>query len=239
MGRRIIGYTTVRNEADRYLEHFLAYYVDFFDDWYVLDDQSTDSSLEMLRSFVEPEVRPQSVPSFLEHEGAFRQYAWERMTEKFKPNKNDWVMMVDADEFLWRKSDARDLIDNISPAYDGVRLHIPDIHKVDGGGRLFRRTDGVWDNNYQSRFVKFRPAGFKRKHLKAACGSPEYETNWLKNQDIKLYHIGYIRDRDKDSKYERYSSRGYFGHRSSHIESIIEEPEGFWVEGVSLDDFLT
>lgn len=239
--RRIIGYTCLKNEMHRYLPDFFEYYQDFLDDWFVLDDQSDDGSFELAQEYATTVRRPSDVPSFMEHEGKFRQYGWNKMTELLNPNKTNWIFYVDADEFLYEKHTTRALIERLEVMYDGLEVHIPDLHGVDEDGKLFQRTDGFWDQNRSVRFMKYRESGFKRGNRQAACGPPDYAIRIYRayQDNLKLYHFGYIKDEDKEAKYARYAGADNFGHHGEHIESIIKEPEGFWIDHLRISDFLT
>ena len=231
----------MRNESHRYLKSMMEYHEDLFDKWLVLDDQSEDDSVEIAQQFTDNVyVRPDHIPSFLEHEGKFRQYGWIKMMEHMEPFKNVWVFMIDADEFVYPKEYLRQFIlEDIEPVYDGIEIHIPDIHGVDEDGRLWQRTDGQWDNNRSGRITKFKPEGFRRSRKPAACGPPGTETKVYRLYDeAKLFHFGYIDDSDKIAKYERYTSQNGFGHAHDHIDSIVQPGEGHYVDGVKFEDFI-
>ena len=74
---RILGVMPVRDEADRWLDASLSWQKNFLDDIFVYDDRSTDRTLQIaLKHTPNVKVRSEDEPSFLEHEGKFRQNCW-------------------------------------------------------------------------------------------------------------------------------------------------------------------
>ena len=66
-----------RQEKDRYLEDCINHAFTFLNEIFVYDDRSTDGSAELAMDLGCRVVRrPDSRPSFLNHEGKFRYAAW-------------------------------------------------------------------------------------------------------------------------------------------------------------------
>jgi hypothetical protein len=230
---KVYGLLVMRNEESRYLEHCLSWMVPIFDEVFVFDDQSTDSSAEIaLDHGCRVVVRPDQVPSFMTHEGLFRLASWKAFMSVVKPKADqDWVLSFDADEFLVSDSgDTRQAVDlavNYATRKNraGVVLPVPEIFKVDESGH-YSRTDGYWGNIRGPRLFEIRDnATWRQKAM--GCGSePEYVVLRPPLQDscgLHLLHYGYAKDEDKKLKYERYASIDH-GHNDSHINSIIKKP---------------
>lgn len=216
----------VRNEADRYLNSVLRWH-SFVDDMHIYDDQSTDDTAHRAAfKGAIVDVRPEGVPSFLEHEGLFRQAAWEAFEAQCDPQLGDWVLLLDADEFvvgersvLEEEVDAAEAV--LAKSLD-VRIH--EVFDVRGVVPLIRK-DGYWPDIQARRIVRYEPGGrFPQREL--ACGShPTYvaESKSLAAQHVSILHYGYAAKSDRMNKYTRYVDRP--GHSKLHVESILRKPE--------------
>lgn len=229
---RVIGSIVVKNEIDRYLEKCILHAKTFLDEIFIYDDCSTDGSAELCADLGCTVVtRPLGLASFIEHEGQFRYAAWQAFEEAMKPTNGSWVFSFDADEFMisLQGEIATTLNTNIVRAkknnFTGIILPFPEIFKIENND-LFYRVDGLWNTVRGPRLFAYQQnASWKNKRM--GCGSePTYVSaaNSLNQNDLKVLHLGYARDEDKKSKYERYSSLPEHGHNNSHIESIIATP---------------
>lgn len=231
---RVIGSMVIKNEKDRYLESCIKHAQTFLDEIFVYDDRSTDGSAELAIDLGCRAVRrPDSRPSFINHEGKFRYAAWRAFEQVMKPKDGDWIFSFDADEFLvCQDSDIKKVLDiAISRAEKkkavGIILPFPEVFKIEDDD-FFYRVDGLWNTIKGPRLFKYISNGtWNDKPM--GCGSePEYvKAGPLTNQNYSLtvLHLGYARDEDKQSKYERYSSLDQHGHNNSHIESIVTKPK--------------
>jgi glycosyltransferase involved in cell wall biosynthesis len=230
---RIIGSIVIKNEIDRYLEKCILHAKTFLDEIFVYDDRSVDGSAQLCADLgCNVVTRPFELPSFIEHEGQFRYGAWRSFEETMKPDNQSWVFSFDADEFMVTtiKGDIRQVLDKTifkarKSAATGVMLHFPEIFKIENN-ELFYRVDGFWNTIKGPRLFAYKPnASWKNKSM--GCGSePTYVANgkFINQNNLKVLHLGYAKDEDKKSKYERYSSLEQHGHNNSHIESIIKTP---------------
>lgn len=228
---RILGSMVMRNEADRYLESCVSYHQEFCDEIIVYDDKSTDNSVEIVEKLgCDVTVRNETDVSFMEHEGLFRQAAWDNLAIRARPG--DWVLSFDADEFLVAIGDTGDLLEEVIEQADdldlaGVQLDIPEVFALTSGGIPMVRMDGFWKSIKGVRLFRFEPNGrFLEKIM--GCGSaPLYVSDGGVNRNslgLSLLHYGYIEYEDRLSKYQRYISKKENGHNSQHIASIITEP---------------
>ena len=222
---RIFALMPVRNEASRYLDAVLKWHNGFFDQIFVFDDQSEDESVNIIETNgAVLGIRESNDRSFLEHEGAFRQAAWDAMEKTLKPQDGDWIFALDADEFLV-SLDGRQLreiaISAQSSGFDSVQIPIPEVFALKDGCP-FVRVDGYWANLSAPRFFTYvRGATFK--DVAMACGSaPQQITRPNGSSGLRLLHYGYVRQEDKAVKYKRYSGRP--GHNSVHVNSIVQQP---------------
>lgn len=210
----------VRNEADRWLHPALAHLEKRGIQTLVCDDRSTDDSVSVARQFSNVVVtcRPENLPSFLQHEGHFRQWCWTELA-KCGARKGDWVLSIDADEFL---------IGETLPGESEVTgwgIHHPEVWGFDSDGTPVIRTDGFWGDDAQLRLAPWRDCAPIFPDRAMGSGSlPLYardivaSTPWL-----TLLHYGYARHEDRIAKYERYMEHS-FGHNPTHIASILVHP---------------
>jgi len=227
----------VKNEADRYLADCLWHHSRIWDELFVYDDRSTDTTVEDASWFGDVTVRDESDVSFMEHEGDFRTEALSRCIFHYGLTKQDWIFALDADEFLVStQSGAHDtylrtLINNC--IYDAevsgkrsVMIPIPELWRADPASL---RGDGFWNQMSLPRLYQapghFEDWAFMPKSM--GCGSgPRYTyKDPLKQDALALLHMGYAVERDRETKFERYTSLENHGHNVRHINSIVEEPD--------------
>lgn len=220
----------VKNEVDRYLEKCLRHMSPFLDELFIWDDQSVDGTPDLCKFFTEHVyVRPDNIPSFLEHEGQFRSAAWAKMVEVLNPDSDVWILSFDCDEFLVSEDNERDSIDQAITAAGqalSIRIHFPEIFKVEED-EIWYRTDGYWGNINGTRLFRYLDnARWSDKAM--GCGSePTYVSEGLKsdvNYGLNMLHFGYAYPEDQQKKYQRYTNLYDHGHSNSHIQSIIQPP---------------
>lgn len=223
---RIFALMVTRNEADRYLEVVLDALTPAVDELFVYDDQSWDTTPAIASRYGTCVVRPDSRPSFLEHEGRFRQAAWDTFVETIVPSEGDWVLSVDADELVVAVGHPRDALSEA--AYqarghgDRARLiPIPEVFDLRDGWP-YVRVDGQWGRIQGSRFFTFRPDGRFADKAMASGSEPSYVQGAIGPLVVGfwLLHLGYARPQDRAAKHERY--RRHAGHADHHVASIVQ-----------------
>lgn len=234
MDGRIFGHVCVKNEAGRYLAESLAWHAEFCDEIHVYDDRSTDDTVEIAEDAgAIVTVRPERMPSFLTHEGNFRQAAWKDFQSKVDATYDDWVLAFDADEFLATPNESeRDALERLvqmSRVEKAIswKLRVDEIFGVDEEGTPLRRTDGYWSNISAVRFFKYRPVSQFANRPMASGSVPTYallDPADATNMPVGILHYGYVRPEDRDAKYQRYTSVLRNGHSSAHVKSIVMEP---------------
>jgi glycosyltransferase involved in cell wall biosynthesis len=225
MSRRLIAHMVTRNEAGRYLDCVLAALQPHVDDIHVYDDLSTDDTPLLAASHgAWVTRRPPIVPSFLVHEGAFRQAAWQAMEHAVLPCPGDWVLCIDADEVLVAP-------DGLVPAIDAaggcasVVLPIPEVYSLGDGGQVLIRTDGFWAGLEAPRLLAYQGGGLFRSAPLACGATPTYPYDHVQsrlNQGAQLLHLGYLDPLDRIDKHNRYAGRT--GHSAAHVGSILGRP---------------
>lgn len=230
---KVIAYMPIKDEVDRYLEPCLRDLSKAVDEIVIYDDRSTDDSVSVAKKYTDHvTVRPSHLPSFLEHEGRFRQAAWDYMVERCNPTDEDWILAIDADEWIYAESTdltlrrLKEVLGKIPWNYTALMIQKHEIFDIQDGVPQ-ERIDGYWGSIIGTRLVRFLPGGtFNDKAM--GCGSePSYcsQSPSRVEHDLFLLHYGYVQPEDRVMKHERYTTLVDHGHSNSHIASIVAEPE--------------
>jgi len=219
---KLIAQMVGRNEAGRFLPDVLEHMKSFVDVIVFNDDASTDDTPEIARS-AGAHVYLADEQRFNVNEGQLRQWAWNNLSKHAEVG--DWILAIDCDEKLWMKSSVKSLDSLLKqPDYDVISI---DFYHM--WSETQYRSDKLWAPHPSSRLFKYYLGG--RFHdRKLACGSePLYvrtlinRRRYLRDSGLMMQHLGYVRDEDKQAKWERYMTLdGGDFHAKKHIESIID-----------------
>ena len=215
---KLYGLMVIKNESSRYLHAALTHASSYLDHIIIFDDQSDDDSATVANEFGDVVIRPDSVSSFIENESEFRQNAWSVFEDACSPTSDDWILAIDADEFLIGNNIRDTLIGYASKLEMGLTLRIPELWNLDPA---LIRIDGYWDSNCSSRYFRYMPGGTFAERRMGSAAFPTYVRSNLIADDLEILHVGYVDEDDRTIKYNRYSSITE-GHSSRHIQSIIE-----------------
>lgn len=231
----VYGLVVGRNETTRYLQSCLKWNVPIFDRVLYYDDQSQDESVAIAQEAgCEVIVRSKWVPTFMEHEGAFRQHSLDSLDDLFHPvHGEDWVFVFDTDEFLvssWEHGDTRSLVNMVIDTAQetnagSVRIARPEFWEVNARS-AFRRTDGFWGGMTCVRLFRWYGPGQLRNKAMGCGTEPNYvftRAIFTGSYPLHLLHYGYVDNQDLKDKYERYSTIEH-GHNDGHIQSIVQKP---------------
>jgi glycosyltransferase involved in cell wall biosynthesis len=213
---KIVGLMVTRNEADRYLRKALESLAARCDRVAVFDDQSDDDTCTIAAEFGLVQRRPDDVATFLEHEGQFRQAAWDWAAHWFMLDPGDWVVSLDADELL--HGDLRYDILSVKNDVDGLLVPIDEIWELDPAKR---RVDGWWGKIVGFRARRWEP-GLKMPDKAMASGSVPPVHVGTRADHGRIRHLGYVRAADRQAKHDRYIAAD--GHGRSHVQSILRSP---------------
>lgn len=222
----VFGLMVTRNEADRYLAASVAWLGGLTDAVIVFDDLSTDATVEVAEAAgAYVARRTETHPSFLENESQFRQAAWAALQHYFDPTPADWVLSVDADEFV---------VSNTKPASAAVLAAI-DYGDAEGaesidlpvaevfdmvGPRPMVRTDGQWAYIRATRLCRWQHRTVFADVQLAGGSLPKIASPALRLGDPVILHAGYRRLEDRHAKHARY--REHAGHSQAHVDSILK-----------------
>jgi glycosyltransferase involved in cell wall biosynthesis len=217
---KLIAQMVVRNEADRYLEEVLQHLSTLADEIVITDDASTDNSVEVCRKYTE-NVYENDVSLFSTNESTLRTGAWANLCNH--ASEGDVILCIDADEKLFV---TRHQLDEL---YGMKKYDVFGITFYHMWNNTHFRVDKAWAPVVSSRMFRFYEGGqFRSSRL--ACGSePTYvqrligEGKFFMQSGLMMQHLGYVRDEDKQAKYDRYMSidKGEF-HARKHLQSILD-----------------
>lgn len=224
MAMKLVSALLVKNEADRYLPRVLARCKEFSDTICVLDDRSTDKTVELCKDFG-CLVKERSVlkDAAWGHESPARQELWDFAA---KEAGDGWVLICDADQLL--HGDPRDLLYTWDcSAWAFILYDCWD-------GEHQARVDGPWQwGPLTPRPWLFRPSvcvdgvarwsgrglhcGHAPANLRGVVGvAPPDQYYWR--------HYAYVRPEDRQRKHQQYLSNA--SHLSpferAHAESIAD-----------------
>lgn len=233
---RLIGHMVIRNELDRWLTATLPWLTRLCDgNVAVYDDQSTDGTLDYAESLgIHAARRQDAIPSFTKNEGVFRWAGWQAMERALSPRAGDWILAVDADEFLVSKTVGADVTLVASQLYDAiaeaealkqrtVTFRVAEIFGFDGMGWPLERTDGYWGSITACRLARWQVQGTFSSQQEGGGSLP---STWPRattvDPHLELLHYGHARPEDRVVKHERY--RTGTGHNPQHVASILTTP---------------
>lgn len=222
----------VKNEANRYLKQVLTHISNYADEIVILDDNSTDKTYEVCRSF-EKVVSLQKVKgtSFGENEAAPR-YQLFLQTMKTNP---EWIIALDADEQM--ENAFEPAIHNIlERAGDKKWFSIEFYHFWNS--MQYYRTDKLWKPAQGPRIFKVEDdIRYEWLDRKLHCGSiPRNLTKYPGTYSgYRVKHFGYADGPERTKKkYEWYIKRDPNSEMSprSHYDSMLDEHPVLkeWVE---------
>lgn len=234
-----------RNELGRYLPLVLQHLRAFCDQITILDDGSTDGTLDWLRLQVDAKVKVVGNPAgtFDQHEGQTRQALLEATLARDPTH----VLAIDADELIGDGAALRAQIESDLDAAAWT-LTMTEVWNVTAEA-LQVRNDGAWGPH--DRIQAWRVPdqilhSYRIAERKLACPPiPIAVTRARARQSGQtIYHFGWADPTTRKARYQRYMTldAGKF-HARSHLESInwpaerigLQEqpwPEATWAEQV-------
>lgn len=224
---RIIGHMVTRNELGRYLTGTIQWLREITDVQYVYDDRSIDGTFGHLqRVGVPASQRAASDPAFEDDESEFRSNAWRAMEERHEPSPADWILCVDADEFIVasRPEHTRNVLTETVEQHmraGAVTMAVNEVFGFDDDHTPLLRLDGYWGQITACRLVRWRYGAQFPKRTEGGGSVPaDWATPATSIDDLTVMHLGYARASDRQAKHARYSATS--GHNPRHVASILE-----------------
>lgn len=228
---RVIAHMIVGpGEADRYLAQTLERVTWWADQTHVvLDDPAGNDEMEVVEAWADSWQHSTYV--WADHEGYFRQNAWNLMEQAVTPDTDDFIVIIDSDETIIQA----DMIQKVAVQHAGKRIGFR-FHEM--WSATHYRIDGHWKPYVAHIMIPYRPGGhFKDQRI--ACGREPTYANQIPKVGVPIadiLHYGYADDADKAWKYTRYMTLdGGKYHNLAHLKSIIAPPSlKEWNQGGTL-----
>lgn len=222
---KVVANMVIRNEMDRYLQACILHHRPLVDEIFIMDDMSDDLNPALLKEWGVDHIalRPVNQPSFIQNEAAFRQAGWDRMVEVLKLEAGDWVLGIDADEFMVGVPPRGLAAAADVQSFDSIMFSIPEMYQIDPP---LERADGYWGSITGLRMTKYQTGDQNFPWAGMGCGVfPAYAPQgrvWyeLIEHYGRILHYGYANEQDREEKFARYANNDN-NHAGGHINSIL------------------
>jgi glycosyltransferase involved in cell wall biosynthesis len=216
----IIGAMLVRNEAGRYLERVLEQIRSVCDEIVVLDDASTDDTVEICRRYG-AYIEATEMSYFGENELYLRKRLW--FKAQAWAETGDWILCLDADETIPNIDRLPEIVKEAAVRGAdsiGFRLH-------DMWGETHYRDDAQWSAHRRlwPMCVKVdRDKNYRWNEQPLHCGRfPVNAAERIYDPRMDLQHWGWSREEDRRRKYDFYKRIDTNGHGNAvQYESILD-----------------
>lgn len=212
----------VKNEANRYLSRVIENINLFADELVVLDDQSTDCSMDLIKSL-------SSIPTII-HTNYYGQFSNEivlrkNLFAKIFERSPDWLMVIDADEvYSGASRKAFDQLMN-QGEFDVWGFRLYDLWDED-----HYRADALWQaHEYYTPMLMRNIKDFNAiwRETPQHCGRLPQNVWSLRNSGtdlMKIKHFGWVQEADRLRKFKRYMANDPEGKYGSleQYKSILE-----------------
>ncbi len=216
----------VRNEADRYLPEVLSEAETYSDKIIVLDDCSTDNTVDVCEDHGATVYQHDEGRSiFWEKEHALREYLWKQILPR-EAHTGDWILTLDADEIM----------------ADQFKLSLPKLMLQDNintytmrfweswGEKYKVRVDGTWNplGKETPLMTRFLPqVNYRFPRIGLHCGRlPMNIATPVVPSGCGVLHLGWANPEEHEEKIKRYTENDPNPHPQmmQHYKSMREEP---------------
>lgn len=215
----------VRNEADRYLEKVLTCAVRYVDKVVILDDASTDQTVEICKrclSCVPSQIVVNSKAGF-HNEVVLRKQLWDLAVE----TKSDWILILDADEMF-----EDSIVDVIPHLLKNPQIDVYCFRLYDMWNETQYREDEFWQAHkyYRPFLVRYQPDYlYVWQETPQHCGRLPSNLSSLRGVPcpVRLMHWGWARTSDRLEKYHRYKKldpEARYGIKAQYLSILDPKP---------------
>ena len=224
---RLIAITIIKNESKNYLRAWLKNMYRFVDFHIFLDDASTDETPDILQKAINSGyagiLHRRDTSLFAENEPKLRAELWAYTRQM--AHDNDWILIVDADEFYnERLLKFKRRLNRFNQA--GF-THCK-VSCLDMWDKNHFRTDGFWSPmNAAIRLIAYQdvPFGQNNTHLHQPCYPKTLTLDKPVEMFIPKFHMAYLKPSDRHKRYHFYKT--YVSPTDSisykHACSILDE----------------
>lgn len=214
----------VHNEANRYLEKVLNSAKKYADNFVIIDDASTDNTVELCERILKNTNHKiiKNSESLFNKEYKLRTLQWK---ETIKTNP-DWILFLDADEEFETlfENKVKYLIENNDIDAYCFRLY-------DMWDEEHYRSDANWNPEiYRPFLIRYQPRyKYKFKKANQHCGRMPANVLHLNYVEsiYRVKHYGWMDPNDRKLKYDRYKKMdpdGKFGNNDQYASILDKNP---------------
>lgn len=203
----MIGGMLVRNEASRWLTQVCEVMNLLCDKVIIIDDCSDDNTIDVCQSYGF-EVHQSIKPLWISNELIQRKRLF-NMCKSNRKNKDDWVLILDADEIITGDLEKlKRLFKFVPHMYNhfGFRLH-------DMWSDTHYRSDDMWNAHNHSWPMAIRGHIINAwpDNANLHCGRFPRQEGHIYPSSFRIKHMGWSTDEDRRIKYERYMKADPYG----------------------------
>ncbi|WP_068618310.1 glycosyltransferase family 2 protein [Paenibacillus tuaregi] len=222
----------VKNESGRYLEKVLAEHRQYIDAAVIIDDGSTDNTLDLCKEYLEgiPLHLVSNTSSKFSNEIELRKQQW-RETAATQP---EWILNLDADEMFETR-----FVKELPKLLNQTHTDAFCFRLYDFWDEEHYREDQFWNSHqtYRPFLLRYRTNfEYTWRETPQHCGRFPNNIFQLPNalSDIRLKHFGWMKKEDRIQKFKRYMEldpSGEFGSMSQYLSILDERPNLVrWIE---------
>lgn len=215
----------VRNEEGRYLERMLNSIIGHIDNAIIIDDASTDGTVQMCCSLLAeiPLKIISNTESMFSNEVSLRKKQWKE-TIKMNP---DWILNLDADETIEEEfwNHVQEIVSNPNCGRCAFRMY-------DMWNEAQYREELFWQAHKSSRtfLLRYQPNfPYRWRETAQHCGRfPNNCNEFPKNEkEYRIQHWGWSTIEDRQRKYQRYlelDPQAVYGIKEQYDSILDQEP---------------
>lgn len=220
---KIIGGILVRNEANRYLHQVMGQFAIICDHIVVVDDCSNDNTIDICMQYCN-EIHVSEESLWEKNEVKQRKRLFDLCSKHCE--SNDWILIMDADEFFDDSKNVRADLKTMNLYIDVYTCRLFDMWDLEN-----YRDDDLWTAH--KRFWPFAVRFYKNRKYKwnetdLHCGRfPKNAFGLCGESRNRVKHVGWATKEDREIKYERYmriDGDGKFGILEQYKSILDENP---------------
>ena len=223
---KLICAMIMKDESSRYLTEVLKEANRYSDKIVILDDNSTDNSIEIAEKLKARVYTHNDESLFWKQEHTLREYLWREILPR-EADPGDWILALDADEIL---AEQFRISKDILLRQENVNTYFFQIWEA-WGDRNQIRIDGTWNpaGKHTPMLTRFLPqVNYQFPSIGLHCGRlPMNAQGPAIPSGCSVLHLGWANPDEHADKINKYTEMDKNPHPTmkAHYESMLKEPE--------------